>query len=79
MSGLIILVMDGLKNSGKMRELLRLIAFQMGNEVSYDELGKQLGMSKNTVEKYLDLLVCTSGYGCVMGELSDKRANQDVS
>ena len=39
-----------------MRELLRLIAFQVGNEVSYDELGKQLGMSKNTVEKYLDLL-----------------------
>jgi predicted AAA+ superfamily ATPase len=28
----------------------------MGNEVSYDELGRQLGMSKNTVEKYLDLL-----------------------
>jgi predicted AAA+ superfamily ATPase len=51
-----ILVMDGLKNSGKMKELLRLIAFQLGNEVSYDELGKQLGMSKNTVEKYLDLL-----------------------
>lgn len=51
-----ILSIDGLKNSGKMRELLRLIAFQMGNEMSYDELGKQLGMSKNTVEKYLDLL-----------------------
>lgn len=51
-----ILIIDGLKNSGKMKELLRLIAFQLGNEVSYDELGKQLGMSKNTVEKYLDLL-----------------------
>lgn len=51
-----ILTIDGLKNSGKMRELLRLIAFQMGSEVSYDELGRQLGMSKNTVEKYLDLL-----------------------
>lgn len=51
-----ILSIDGLKNSGKMRELLRLIAFQMGNEVSYNELGKQLGMSKNTVEKYLALL-----------------------
>lgn len=51
-----ILAIDGLKNSGKMKELLRLIAFQLGNEVSYDELGKQLGMSKNTVEKYLDLL-----------------------
>ena len=51
-----ILAIDGLKNSGKMRDLLRLIAFQLGNEVSYEELGKQLGMSKTTVEKYLDLL-----------------------
>lgn len=51
-----ILAIDGLKNSTKMRDLLRLIAFQMGSEVSYDELGKQLGMSKTTVEKYLGLL-----------------------
>jgi predicted AAA+ superfamily ATPase len=51
-----ILAVDGLKNSGKMKDLLRLVAFQLGNEVSYDELGRQLGMSKNTVEKYLDLL-----------------------
>ena len=51
-----ILSIDGLKNAGKMKDLLRLISFQTGNEVSYDELGKQLGMSKNTVEKYLDLL-----------------------
>jgi len=51
-----ILSIEGLKNAGKMKDLLQLIAFQMGNEVSYDELGKQLGMSKNTVEKYLDLL-----------------------
>lgn len=51
-----ILAIDGLKNSSKMKDLLRLIAFQLGNEVSYDELGKQLGMSKNTVEKYLNLL-----------------------
>ena len=51
-----ILSIDGLKNSGKLKELLRLIAFQLGNEVSYDELGKQIGMSKNTIEKYLDLL-----------------------
>jgi hypothetical protein len=50
------LVIDGIKNSGKMKELLRLVAFQPGNEVSYHELGQQIGMSKNTVEKYLDLL-----------------------
>jgi hypothetical protein len=51
-----ILAIEGIRNSGKMKELLRLIAFQTGNEVSYEELGKQLSMSKNTVEKYLDLL-----------------------
>jgi len=51
-----ILSIDGLKNSTKMTGLLRLIAFQTGSEVSFDELGKQLGLSRNTVEKYLDLL-----------------------
>lgn len=54
-----ILMIDGIKNSAKMRDLLRLIAYQIGNEVSYDELGKQLGLSRNTVEKYLDLLAKT--------------------
>lgn len=51
-----ILALDGLKNSSKMRDLLRLVAYQIGSEVSYDELGKQTGISRNTVEKYLDLL-----------------------
>ena len=51
-----ILMVDGIKNSSKMKELLQLIALQMGSEVSYEELGRKLGMSKNTVEKYLDLL-----------------------
>ena len=51
-----ILAVDGIKNASKMKELLQLVAMQTGCEVSYDELGKQLGMSKNTVEKYLDLL-----------------------
>jgi predicted AAA+ superfamily ATPase len=51
-----ILMVDGIKNASKMKELLQLIALQTGSEVSYEELGKRLGMSKNTVEKYLDLL-----------------------
>lgn len=51
-----ILIYDGLKNSDKLFSLLKLIAFQVGKEVSLDELGRQLGMSKNTVERYLDLL-----------------------
>jgi predicted AAA+ superfamily ATPase len=51
-----ILEHDGVRNAGKMRDLLRLIAYQVGKEVSLDELGKQLGINKNTVERYLDLL-----------------------
>ena len=51
-----ILELEGIKHSSKLLQLLQLIAFQIGKEVSFNELGRQLGMSKNTVEKYLDLL-----------------------
>lgn len=51
-----ILAFGNLRNSSKLFDLLKLIAFQAGNEVSVQELGKQLAMSKNTVERYLDIL-----------------------
>jgi predicted AAA+ superfamily ATPase len=51
-----LLAFEGVQNSSKIMDLLKLIAFQMGKEVSIQELGVQLSMSKNTVEKYLDLL-----------------------
>lgn len=51
-----ILEFDGIRNSQKLYNLLRLIAFQIGKEVSLDEIGKQLSLSRNTVERYLDLL-----------------------
>ncbi len=51
-----ILAFEGIQQSDKLYKLLRLIAYQCGMEVSYNELSKQLGISKNTVEKYLDLL-----------------------
>jgi len=51
-----VLRFEQIRNAGKVIDLLRLIAMQVGSEVSYLELGKQLSMSKNTVEKYLDLL-----------------------
>lgn len=51
-----ILVFEKILNSNKILDLLKLVAYQVGSEVSYDELAKQLGMSKNTVERYLDLL-----------------------
>jgi len=51
-----ILELEGVRNASKISRLLQLIAFQIGKEVSYTELGTSLGMSKNTVERYLDLL-----------------------
>ncbi len=51
-----ILELEGIRHSSKLIRLLQLLAFQIGKEVSYNELGAQLGMSKNTIEKYLDLL-----------------------
>ncbi len=51
-----ILVFENIKNPQKLRDLLMLLAYQLGSEVSLDEIGKQLCMSKNTVERYLDLL-----------------------
>jgi len=47
---------DGIRNSSKVFNLLKLMAFQMGKEVSLLELAKQLEMSNHTVEKYLYLL-----------------------
>lgn len=48
--------MEGLRHSDKLVRLLQLLAFQIGKAVSYTELGGQLGLSKNTVDRYLDLL-----------------------
>jgi len=51
-----ILALEDVRHADKLRRLLQLLAFQVGKEVSVKELGTQLGMNKNTVERYLDLL-----------------------
>ncbi len=51
-----ILRFEGIRSADKIINLLKLIAFQIGKEVSLHELGRQLGMHKNTVDKYLELL-----------------------
>lgn len=50
-----ILEMEKVKGSKVLLDLLRLLAFQVGNEVSLSELGRQLGLDYKTVERYLDL------------------------
>ena len=37
-------------------KLLKLLAYQIGSEVSYNELSNNLGVDKETVERYIDLL-----------------------
>lgn len=39
-----------------LNNLLRLLAYQIGNEVNYGELSRRLGISRETVERYIDLL-----------------------
>ncbi|MCU0388829.1 MAG: ATP-binding protein [Chitinophagaceae bacterium] len=48
---------DGIKKSAMLEKLLKALAFQLGNEVNYQELAKSIGnIDPGTVEKYIDLL-----------------------
>lgn len=48
--------LEGIRKPDRITRLVQLLSFQIGGEVSVTELGTQLGMSKNTVDHYLDLL-----------------------
>lgn len=51
-----ILEMEGVRRADKIVDLLRLLAYQIGQEVSIAELATGLGLNFQTVSKYLDLL-----------------------
>ncbi len=51
-----ILALDNIKSPQSLVQLLKLLALQLGNEVSLNELGTQLGWDNKTVSRYLDLL-----------------------
>ena len=51
-----ILELESIKNPSKLSDLLKLLAFQIGQEVSINELSNSLGIAKQSVERYLDLL-----------------------
>ncbi|MFP4485301.1 MAG: ATP-binding protein, partial [Spirochaetaceae bacterium] len=51
-----VLELGSIKSSRKLRDLLRLPAYKVGSEVSYQEISRQLGMSADTVISYIDLL-----------------------
>ncbi len=51
-----VLELGGIRNPRKLRNLLHLLAWQVGSEVSYQELGRLTSMSADTVISYIDLL-----------------------
>jgi predicted AAA+ superfamily ATPase len=51
-----ILMWQNIKRPEKLVKLLQALALQLGNEVSYNELGKTVGLDNETVVKYIDLL-----------------------
>lgn len=46
----------GIRNRDKLSDLLRFLAFQVGSEVSLNELASSLTMNRMTVEQYLSIL-----------------------
>ena len=51
-----ILELENIKYHAKLRDLLILLAYQIGAEVSFSEIANKLGLGKDTVARYIDLL-----------------------
>lgn len=51
-----ILATDNLRKPEVLDRLLKALAFQVGSEVSYNELAQTIGSDNKTVERYIDLL-----------------------
>ncbi len=46
----------GIRNSFAFEKLVKLLALRIGNEISYSELAKEVGVSRDTIYKYINLL-----------------------
>ncbi|RUA23860.1 MAG: ATPase [Bacteroidetes bacterium] len=51
-----IFIWNKIKKSDKIVKLLQAIALQLGNQVSYNELGQIIGLDSQTVESYINIL-----------------------
>ncbi len=51
-----ILAFSDIKKPDILDDLLLALALQVGNEVNYNELSLMIGINKNTVKKYIDIL-----------------------
>ncbi|MHB8443040.1 MAG: ATP-binding protein [Patescibacteria group bacterium] len=48
--------LQSIKHHEKVRDLLKLLSFQVGSEVSINELSNQLSLDNDTISRYIDLL-----------------------
>ena len=51
-----ILALAGIRKSDVLEKILRALALQVGSEVSYNEIAQLVGVDKNTVNNYINLL-----------------------
>lgn len=51
-----IIAFDRIRNSRVIFDLLRMLAFQTGSEVSLSEIAKNIGIDAKTVNRYIDIL-----------------------
>ncbi len=51
-----ILMLENIKKPEKLIKLIKALAFQVGNEVSYNEIGNLIGLDSKTVESYIQIL-----------------------
>lgn len=51
-----ILQLDGILKSDKMSRLVQALAMQIGDQISYREIGQLIDLNPKTVEKYIDIL-----------------------
>lgn len=51
-----ILMLDSIHKSEKLVKLLQALAYQIGNQVSFNELGQLCNLDNKTVEKYISIL-----------------------
>lgn len=51
-----ILALEQVRSPGKLTDLMTLLALRIGQEISYESLGRELRMHSQTVEHYIDVL-----------------------
>src|SRR3989338_11195105 len=68
-----ILILDKIKSPNTLLDILRALAFQVGKEVSFSEIGNLVGKDVKTVQRYVDILEKTFVLKRVRGYSNNQR------